>query len=468
MEELLGSSVLIVDDEPHILFSSKVILQKNGVHDVHTLEDGRAVIPFLETHRVAAVVLDLSMPHVSGIDVLSEVAYRYPELPVIIVTGNSEIDMAVESMKRGAFDYLVKPVDPSRFFYSVRKALSFNALKSEVGALRNSLLTGEVRNGDAFSAIVTASPRMRALFRYVEAIAGTEQPVLITGETGTGKELFAKAVHCVSGRRGAFVAVNAAGLDDHMFADTLFGHKKGAFTGAEQSREGLLRESSGGTLFLDEIGDLSHVSQVKILRLIQEQEYYPLGSDRPKRSEARIIVATNRNLAGLIDGGKFRNDLFYRLKTHHIEVPPLRDRLEDVPLLLHHFVGKAASQLGKKVPSLPQELGVMLSSYSYPGNVRELETMVFDAVARHNKGIISMEYFRQAMGKGRNGEGDGKSPERTACFLSQSFPAMPTLKEAESFLIREALKAARNNQGIAASILGISRQALNKRINRGK
>lgn len=468
MDELHGSSVLIVDDEPHILFSSKMMLQKNGVHDVFTLEDGREVVPFLETHRVATIVLDLSMPHVSGMDVLTEVAYQYPDVPVIIMTGNSEIDMAVESMKRGAFDYLVKPVDPSRFFYSVRKALNFNALKTEVGALRDSLLTSEVRHGDAFSAIVTGSARMHALFRYVEAIAATEQPVLITGETGTGKELFARAVHQVSGRKGAFLGVNAAGLDDHMFADTLFGHKKGAFTGAEQSREGLLHESSGGTLFLDEIGDLTHASQVKILRLIQEQEYYPLGSDRARRSEARIIVATNRNLARLIDESKFRNDLFYRLKTHHIEIPPLRERLEDVPLLLHHFVRKASRELGKNVPSVPRELETILSVYNYPGNVRELETMVFDAVARHEKGIMSTEYFRCTLDRVRDGEDGEKSRGRTALFLSQSFSRLPTLKEAETFLVDEALKAAKNNQGIAASILGISRQALNKRINRGK
>jgi len=234
---------------------------------------------------------------------------------------------------------------------TVRKALEMNTLRREISSLRESLLSGQVRNPGAFAAIITRSPRMHALFGYLEAAAVTDQPVLITGETGVGKELVARAVHTLSGASGDFVGINSAGLDDMMFADTLFGHRKGAYTGAGDAREGMIARADGGTLFLDEIGDLSPASQVKLLRLLQEGEYFPIGSDRGVQSRARIVVATNQNLDRLMAEGSFRRDLYYRLCSHRVEIPPLRERLEDIPLLLEAFLEKASLALHKAKPA---------------------------------------------------------------------------------------------------------------------
>ncbi|MDZ7767137.1 MAG: sigma 54-interacting transcriptional regulator [Melioribacteraceae bacterium] len=222
----------------------------------------------------------------------------------------------------------------------------------------------------------------------MEAIAKTNLPVLITGETGTGKELIANAIHKVSGRKGELVPVNVAGVDDNLFSDTLFGHKKGAFTGAEIERKGLIERAEDGTLFLDEIGDLNIESQVKLLRLLQEGQFYPLGSDIAKLSNARIIVATNRSIKSLQSSNTFREDLYYRLRSHHINIPPLRERKKDIPYLIDFFLIRAAKELGKTKPRPPKELYTLLSNYHFPGNIRELEGIIYDAVSLHKSGIL--------------------------------------------------------------------------------
>jgi DNA-binding NtrC family response regulator len=309
---------------------------------------------------------------------------------------------------------------------------------------------------------------MFAIFRYIEAIAPSPQPVLITGETGTGKELIAQALHRLSARAGEFVAVNVAGLDDTMFSDTLFGHTRGAFTGAERARDGLITSTAEGTLFLDEIGDLAVASQVKLLRLLQDGTFYPLGADRPRRSRARIICATNCDVAQSVSAGTFRKDLYYRLRTHHLPLPPLRARTGDLPLLVQHFVDKAAQVLGKTAPTVPLALYQLLNTYHFPGNVRELEGLLFDAVARHQGTILSLHSIKEAIGSTPSGLETAPpaelSPALTTCFPER----LPTLKEAEAALsealITEALRRAGGNQGVAAGLLGISRQALNKRL----
>jgi DNA-binding NtrC family response regulator len=292
--------------------------------------------------------------------------------------------------------------------------------------------------------------------------------VFITGDTGVGKELVAKVIHDLSGRKGPFVAVNVAGLDDAVFSDTLFGHRKGAFTGAEQHREGLLAQASGGTLFLDEIGDLRESSQVKLLRLLQDHTYYPLGADVPRRSDARVLVATNRGVQNVIAEGAFRKDLYYRLRTHHVHIPPLSERKEDIPLLLDHFVAEAARALNRRKPSLSPDLNIFLTAYNFPGNVRELHAMVFDAVARHKTGRLAAEDFKESLVPGD----EVHSPPAPlpaageAGHLRSLFGRFPTLREAELLLISEALRQSGNNQGTAAALLGITRQALNKRLHR--
>lgn len=305
---------------------------------------------------------------------------------------------------------------------------------------------------------------MRSVFQYIETIAPSGEPALITGETGVGKELFAKAIHALSQCEGEFVAINAAGLDDHVFSDTLFGHKKGAFTGAESSRPGLVEQAQDGTLFLDEVGDLPQASQIKLLRLLQEREYFPLGSDVAKKAHTRIVTATNRDLNALTKTGEFRKDLFYRLGTHRVHIPPLRRRKEDLSELLDHFLVESAEALGKKAPTYPKELIALIATYPYPGNVRELKAMVYEAVTHHKGGVLSMSTFREHIRSfGTVPEDDLQAAVCDGGNVVFS-ETLPTLKEVNDALIAEALLRAENNQAIAAEMLGISRQALNKRL----
>jgi DNA-binding NtrC family response regulator len=459
--------ILLVDDEEQILLSYCVILRKAGIDQVITVHDSRKVMPVLAESDIALIVLDLIMPHISGIELLDTIRLEYPHIPVVVMTASNELELAVKSMKSGAFDYIVKPVETSRFTATVQKALEMSELRDEVSNLKTQILDDRLESEKAFSSIITRDKKMLSIFRYAEAIAQTGRPVCICGETGTRKELFAKAVYALSGLTGKLVAVNVAGLDDTMFSDTLFGHKKGAYTGAEANREGLIVQASGGVIQLDEIGDLNELSQLKLLRLIEERAYYPLGSDTAETSSVRIIATTNRNLNRQIESGGFRRDLYYRLCAHSILIPPLRQRNGDIPLLLDYFLEEAACSLKKKEPSYPGELITLLSNYAFPGNVRELQAMVYDAVDRHRGGMLSMKSFRESINKKGNKGTLGSIEEREMSTPVHDWPGnFPTLKESEDFWIKQALKQAEGNQGIAASMLGISRQALNKRLKR--
>ena len=456
--------VVLVDDEEEILFSAGYLLNSHGIGSVVTFRDGRELLPFLEREGAGVVVLDLFMPQVSGIDLLPRLVQRHPDTPVVVMTASQEVETAVSCMKEGAFDYLVKPVEESRFVSSVRRALEIRALRQQIGSLRHSLMGNGVQHPEAFAHIITGNRRMQSLFQYIEAVAESGEPVLIAGETGTGKELVAQAVHGLSGRPGNMVSLNVAGLDDNLFSDTLFGHVKGAFTGADKERAGLIAKAAGGTLFLDEVGDLKPASQVKLLRLLQDRSYYPIGSDLPRISDARIVAASNRPLQERMARGKFRQDLYFRLSAHPVDLPPLRERMDDLPLLLQHFVGEAAESLGKPAPVLPEELLTLLSVYDFPGNVRELRSLVFNAVAQHRTGaVLSMESFRAVV---RTGGVHARQVTRASEAADSALAItgrFPTLKQAEEFLVKEAMRRANHNQGVAAALLGIARQSLNRR-----
>lgn len=457
--------VILVDDEEQALDSFEIALRSANINHFIRCQDSRDVIPTLSNREVDVMLLDLRMPHVSGEELLPMINSDFPEIPVIIITGANDVETAVKCMKYGAFDYMVKPVEKSRLVGGVRRAIELRELQRENRLLRAHVLSDKLEHPEAFSEIVTNSASMRSIFQYVEAISKSPRPVLITGETGVGKELVAKAIHALSNREGIFVPVNVAGLDDHVFADTLFGHKKGAFTGADQVRSGLIELSSGGTLFLDEIGDLSAPSQVKLLRLLQDGDFFPLGSDVAKRSNARIIVATNQDLDGMKSSGKFRKDLYYRLCDHHIHVPPLRERLEDLSILVEHFLEKASKTLDKKKPTPPDELSILLSTYHFPGNIRELESMVFNAVSSHKSGKLSMESFKSHIyQKHPSFKTESRQLLKEKKVLISFSEKLPTLKQAEQLLIDEAMKRADGNQSIAALSLGITRQALNRRL----
>ena len=461
--------ILLVDDEEQLLRAVSVTLRGAGLAEVLTADDSRTVLPALAEKDVGVVLLDLTMPHLSGYQLLELIAADYPDVPVIVMTATNDLDTAVHCMRAGATDYLVKPVEPSRLVSSVKRALETRAWRAEVLTLKDRLLHDLPHRRDAFRDIITQDRSMHAIFRYIETIAASPQPVLVTGETGTGKELIAQALHRLSGRLGDLVSVNVAGLDDTMFSDTLFGHIKGSFTGADRPREGLITSAADGTLFLDEIGDLTTASQVKLLRLLQDGTFYPLGADRPRQSRARVVVATNRAVSDDVQSGKFRKDLYYRLRTHHLHLPPLRARLRDMPLLINNLVEKAARTLGKTTPGVPFALYQLLGTYSFPGNVRELEAMLFDAVARHQGTVLSLQSFKDAISE-QPPSVNAESAQDDVDFALGGWFAdrLPTLQEAEEALVKEALRRADENQGVAAGILGISRQALNKRLARRK
>lgn len=454
--------ILLVDDEPDWLGSLALTLEaRAGLTHLITCDDSRRVMALLDQGGIGLVVLDLTMPHLSGEALLKELAERHPEVTAIVISGLNQLETAVRCMKLGAFDYCVKTDEEDRIVGAVLRAVRMQEMRRDNQELSSRLVSGELRHPEAFAGIVTGDRGMLALFSYLEAVAPSPQPLLITGESGVGKELFARAAHRLSGCRGKLVTVNVAGLDDTVFADTLFGHLRGAFTGAEQARRGMVEEAAEGTLFLDEIGDLSIPSQVKLLRLLQEGEYFPLGADLPRRLKARIVVATHRDLAAREGSGAFRRDLYYRLRTHRIEVPPLRARSGDIPLLLEHFLAEAARALGKKKPVVPRELARFLAGYSFPGNVRELRAMVYDALSIHRDGPLALDAFVQAVRQAPDAPAAAAVPSRNPFA---GFPQLPTFTEAAAFLVMEAMDRAGHNQTLAARLLGISQPALNKRL----
>ena len=457
--------ILLVDDEMLALKASERLLRSNGFNNIVLINDSREVMNFIESQPVCLIILDLFMPHITGDILLAGIHEKYSEIPVIILTGLNEIEKGVSCMKAGAVDYLVKPVEECRLHSSVAREVELFEIKKEYTSLKDHMLSPTLQEPDIFSDIITRDPQMFSIFKYIESIAQTPKPVLITGETGVGKEYIAKSIQAASKREGKFISVNVAGLDDNIFSDTLFGHFKGSFTGADASRKGLIETAAGGTLFLDEIGDLSVSSQVKLLRLLQEDEYMPLGSDMIKKSNARLVLATNHALGALTQDGSFRKDLYYRLITHHINVPPLRDRKNDIPLLVEAFLEKAAQTYNRKKPTPPKELFTLLQNHHFPGNIRELEAVVFDAVGVHTSKILSLDVFKSHIQKISGTDtiaNVNETLEQTQMYLTGD--KLPTIKEATSLLIAEALKRAHGNQTVAAQLLGISRTALNKRL----
>ncbi|MBN1293838.1 MAG: sigma-54-dependent Fis family transcriptional regulator [Candidatus Latescibacteria bacterium] len=457
--------VMMVDDELFALKVSERILRTRGYNNLIVCNDSREVLKYFSRREIGVLMLDLSMPHITGQELLIKVTDQYPEVPVIIITGTNEVETAVNCMRTGAFDYMVKPVEESRMISGIQRAVELRELRQDYSTLKEHMLSKKLHNPDAFSDIITIDTQMLSIFKYIESIAKSNKPVLITGETGVGKELIAHSVHLSSKRNGNFITVNVAGLDDTIFSDTLFGHLKGAFTGALETRSGLIEKASGGTLFLDEIGDLSMSSQIKLLRLLQEHEYLPLGSDMAKLTDARIVMATNRELNSLKDTGDFRKDLYYRLITHHISVPPLRERKEDIPVLVDYFLEIASKSLNKKKPTPPKELYTLLHTFHFPGNIRELEAIVFDAVSVHDSRKLSLDIFKshisQEMHVDQTETEYESHIENDMVLFSEK---LPTIKQTVNLLIKEAVERANGNQSIAARLLGISRTALNKRL----
>ena len=462
-------SILLVDDEKTALDAMEIVLMANGIDNVLRCQDSRNVILTLKTHPVNVVLLDLIMPHFSGEEILEKITSQFPQIQVIVITGMDSVKTAVNCIKKGAFEYLVKPVDEYNLVTHMKHALEVHELKMGLASLQSGFFSkNEFKDPTVFSSIITKDPAMFRIFDYIEAIAGSRQPITITGESGTGKELVAKALHKSGRKDQPFCSVNIAGLDDTMFSDALFGHVKGAFTGAGKDRQGFVEKAGQGVLFLDEIGDLSPGSQIKLLRLLQEREYYPLGSDHLRFLEARIIAATNYDLKERMESGQFRKDLYYRLFTHTIQLPPLRERKQDIPYLLAHFIKKAATDLEISPPEPEEEIIPAFQSYDFPGNIRELEAMVVDAMTTHDKNnpILSIRTFKNRLASTQDPTSQ-VSPALEPSTLLMALPdPLPDLQTLTTCLVKETMHRTNNNQTLASRILGISQPALSKRLKK--
>lgn len=442
--------LLVIDDESAALRSARRTLTLHGFRNIETCEDSREALSRIRDGKPDIVLLDLVMPHVDGATLLPEMTRLFPDLPVLIVTAEGDLDTAVGCMRKGAADYMVKPVAGERMATTVDRVLGEQVLRSDHKRLSERFFSDDLEHPAVFQDILTQDESMLRVFGFLEAVSPSSHSVLIVGETGTGKELLARALHKLSRPKEPFVAVNVAGLDENLFADTLFGHDEGAYTGADQKRSGMIESAGAGTLFLDEIGDLSESSQVKLLRLLQEREYFPLGADKPKLLEARVVAATHK------DPSLLRPDLYYRLRSYVVRVPRLAERVGDLPILVEHFLERAAEDLGIPKPTVPQELYTYLGDHDFPGNVRELAALVFDAVANHRQGVMRIDSFlAQLVPK------TGDAPQSPQPRVNFSTP-MPSMKALEDAAFAEALRRTRGNQSAAAKLLGVSRPTIGR------
>src|SRR5882724_13074169 len=383
---LSTGTVLIVDDDEQSLRAVRALLAAFGFKSI-CASSGAEAMQLLQKHtsEIDCVLTDLYMPGVSGMDLLMHVRQATPELPVVVVTGNADVPSAVTAIREGAFDFQLKPLSSETLTLALGRAIEHRRLKS-----RNRFLEQRLEVSQRFAGIIGNSPPMRHVFELVANVAGTEATVLVTGESGTGKELVARSLHEHSARSTRqFVAINCGALTETLLESELFGHERGAFTGADAKRRGLFEEANGGTLFLDEVGELTPSTQVRLLRVLQERCVRPVGSNHARPIDVRVIAATNRNLELEVREKRFREDLFYRLNVISVELPPLRSRGEDLLLLAHHLLGKHASRLGKPGMRFSSDALGALSAYEFPGNIRELENAIERAAIMTSDDIVT-------------------------------------------------------------------------------
>ncbi|HIJ84345.1 MAG TPA: sigma-54-dependent Fis family transcriptional regulator [Magnetococcales bacterium] len=459
------AAIVLVGNDKETIMAIKDMLAEEKWPPVVTLENGKKLLPYLQRFGAMIVFLDANGRHSSGMDLLAGVVHGFPNIPVVMMTSVVDLDVVVAGMKGGANDFIAKPIPKDRLLALVKSAMAMP--QKTVLPLQPSSPRRGLGKDSPFAAIKTRNGRMLEIFRYLETVSGSQQPVLIQGETGVGKELMVEALHKASSATGSLIAVNVAGLDGTMFSDTLFGHVRGAYSGADSTRQGLVAAAQGGTLFLDEIGDLDQESQIKLLRLLQEKLYYPLGADSFRSTDARVVCATHVALKDKMLEGSFRADLYYRLAAHQVSIPPLRERIDDIPLLTEHFIAESAQALNKPTPRVRPDFFQRLTAYPFPGNVRELQALIHDAVARHADGELSWENLAMRLENAGHPSPrfvSGRWDEKNNIFRSIDDP-LPSFKEVERQLMEEALRRSKGYQGTAAAMLGISRSALNRRIH---
>jgi DNA-binding NtrC family response regulator len=434
-------SVLIVDDEAVVRDSLGKWLREEG-YDVGTAENAADALKRLAEQRWDLALVDIKMPGTDGIELQKRLRQIDPELTVIIITGYASVETAVQALKQGAYDYVTKPFDPDEIAHLVRNAISHRHAQQENIRLRQTL--AELAPPPE---LIGKSPAMKKVLEAIEMVAPTDATVLITGESGTGKELVARAIHNLSPRRfHPLVVIHCGALTETLLESELFGHEKGAFTGAQYRKKGKFEIAEGGTVFLDEIGDISLKTQTDLLRVLQDHEITRVGGTQPIQVDFRCIAATNRPLEQLIEAGSFRPDLYYRLNVFRIEMPPLRERVEDIPLLVEHFVKKFAQQMNKHIVRVAPEAMALLQQHHWPGNVRELENAVERAMVVAQEPELRVQDFTLKL----------QESERTP----------QTLEEAERAHILKVLEECGGNQTRAAQILDIDRVTLHNKLKR--
>jgi DNA-binding NtrC family response regulator len=438
-----------VDDEKVALRNLEHVMKKEGYEVVATQSGGNA-LAHLDKQEFDLVLTDLRMEKVDGMQILQKCRASHPDTEVILITGYATLESAVEAMKHGAYYYIAKPYRLDEVRKVVAEALAKVRLRRENQALREQVESyqGKVR-------IITQNADMQRLLDMARQIAPTDCNVLITGESGTGKELFARYLHHHSKRDGGpFVAINCGAFNEELLANELFGHVKGAFTGAQGDKPGLIAAAHGGTLFLDEITEMSPAMQVKLLRVLQEREVLPLGATRPQAVDVRVVAATNRNVIEMVKDGGFRQDLYFRLNVVNLLIPPLSRRREDIPLLAYHFLKKCAARMGRNVTEIATDALDLLKAYDFPGNVRELENIIERGVAISSGGSIDT----------------GSLPDDLRELAIRTFRKkegrLPSLEEQERDYIHWVLQEAGGNQTLAAQILGIDRVSLWRKLKR--
>jgi len=443
------TNILIVDDEKVIQDSCEHILKKEG-YKVKVASDGKEALRIFKEELFHVVILDIKLPGMDGIEVLSRIKEESPETPVVIMTGFASIESAVDALKSGAFDYLSKPFTPEELRISVRKALENRKIFFEEIYLRK-----ELERQTKFDMVLGKSEGMKKVIDIVKRVSPSESTVLITGESGTGKELIAREIHKHSLRRNApFVVVDCGALVETLFESELFGHVKGSFTGAHVTKHGRFEVANGGTIFLDEISNISLRIQAKLLRIIQEREVMRIGSSKPIKVDVRLIAATNENLAECVKNGKFREDLFYRLSVVPLHLPPLRDRKEDIPLLIDHFLTKYNKRTKKQINKVNHDILKALMEYDWPGNIRELENTIERAVVLSKSDKIELDALVY------HGISSGSS------LLSPINGTYRSLEEVEKEHIKTVLHARHGNKSQAAKVLGIDRKTLITKIKK--
>jgi two-component system response regulator AtoC len=439
--------VLVVDDEENIRLVLRTLLKKQG-YDVETADGGEAALAALEAFDPDVILTDVRMPRMGGLDLLGALKAKQHPATVIVMSAYGNVDLAIEAMKAGAYDYVSKPFKPDEIVLTLRKAEEREALRRENRALKE-----QIQKENQFESILAKSPEMVGIFKTVSKIADFKTTVLITGESGTGKELVARAIHARSSRKaGPFVAINCGAIPENLLESELFGHKKGAFTDASSDRRGLFEEATGGTLFLDEIGELPFNLQVKLLRVLQEEHIRRVGETKDVKVDVRIIAATHRDLTADVKEGRFREDLFYRIHVLSIHIPPLRNRREDVSLLIDHFMTRNNARLGTNIRGVSAEARKLLLEYAWPGNVRELENTIERAMVLAEADVLQIgdlpERIREALDPVQVHLASGElSIKKTAAAIEQ-------------ILIRRALQKTKGNRTRAADLLEISHRAL--------